>query len=171
MIRAGEKKVIETPEQFIAETDFDKVDALVANDVSILSEANSGVPEGEQIHDLEAVPQGIIDDLFAELETPIVPTLRADEREWVHLRDGPLHRIVKLHPDDTDAEPWVEGKVTDEAISASMYQNNSDGTAVLVDDWWASWADVVGEATNSWNAFGDVEIAGVEFTLQRSGNK
>jgi hypothetical protein len=162
MIRSGEVHVVETAEQFVERTGFEKLDALQANDIAVLAEAKKYSPDGEEPESLEDVHQDIIDELFAELSSPIVPTLQEDHREWVHLRDGPVHTIVELHPEDT--EVWAEGEISTEGVSVSLYQDQR--SPMLVDEFSAPWMEIISdEDPESWASFQDADVKRTQFDL------
>lgn len=164
MIRSGEEYVVETAEQFIERTDFTKLDALLANDIAVVSAANTFGGDVGKFDTVEAIPQDIIDELFAELDSPIIPTLEADHREWVHLREGPVHRIVELYPKNKGC--WVEGKVSPEGISASLYRPGGE-KPILVDEFSQPWCEMIlDENPTSWSAFQDVRVDRSSFILK-----
>lgn len=163
MIRKGEDYTVETAEQFIRRTNFTKLDALVANQIAIVAEANDIAGENGGFETVEEIPKEIINQLFAELDSVIVPTLEDDDREWFHLRDGPVHRIVELFPEQEST--WAEGKISSEGISMSLYQNGNN--PILADELSIPWAEVVSDNDpHSWSSFQDVEINGSKFTLE-----
>jgi len=164
MIRNGEEYVVETPEQFIDRTEFSKLDALLGNDIAVVAEANKYAGAGEEFNSVEELPQSIIDEMFAELPSPIVPTLQADHREWIHLREGPVHRIVKLHPESGNI--WAGGTITSEGVGVSLYQSG-EKEPNLVDEISKPWAEVISdEDPHSWGDFQDIQIEDSDFTLK-----
>jgi hypothetical protein len=113
---------------------------------------------------IDDVKQDIIDQVFAELPSPIVSTLQADHREWVHLRDGPVHQIVELYPNSN--ERWAEAEITGEGVSVSLYDQKSQ-TANVVDEFSKPWSEVIsGEDRASWQLFQDMQISGSQAILE-----
>jgi hypothetical protein len=164
MIREGQRYTVETAEQFISRTDFTKRDAIRASGVAILEEAQELSQSGAELDSIDDVKQDIIDQVFAELPSPIVSTLQADHREWVHLRDGPVHQIVELYPNSN--ERWAEAEITGEGVSVSLYDQKSQ-TANVVDEFSKPWGEVIsGEDQASWQLFQDVQISGSQAILE-----
>lgn len=162
MIRTGERYTVETDEQFINRTNFSKLDALKASNIAILDEANDMAEPDEQFEAIKNIPQDIIDHLFAELPDAIVATLQADDREWIHLRDGPVHQIVKLCP---ERQNWGEGKITEEGVSVSLYRSGANGPLVA-DEASIPWADIISATDdNAWTQFQKVAIESQRFVL------
>ena len=164
MIRSGEVYVVEPADQFIERTDFTKLDALLANDIAVVSEANKSSNKDEEFDSVKKVPQEFIDVLFSELASPIVPTLEADHREWVHLREGPVHRLVELYPEEKGA--WAEGTVSTEGISVSLYRPGRK-EPVMVDEFSQPWSEMISsEDAKGWAAFQDMRVGNSDFVLK-----
>jgi len=65
---------------------------------------------------------------------------------------------VSIEPagtDHGDGNQWAETQVGSEGISTTLYATDENGEPVVVDEWWAAWAEIFGSDT----AWGDVSEA------------
>lgn len=96
----GEKYIVETLEQFINRTAFTYVDVLAASDEDWVAYHNERAET--EVTALADVPASLHAEYASMVERPIVPTLAADSRPWVHLYDGIVHTIVQVHQQSID---------------------------------------------------------------------
>lgn len=106
-IRQGEHYVVETLDQFVERTEFDWHDIGHAVEHSDMAYGGDLIDEFNRLSDatvysVEAMDEWEIQEMIGACNIAthraIIDTLRADDGEWVHLFDGVVNDIVKLHP-------------------------------------------------------------------------
>lgn len=80
---------------------------------------------------------------------------------WKRYADGGQPR--------TAGDRWAETTVDREGVSTTLYEQSEDGNDFVIDEWWASWADLI-EHEDAWPAMVRAQNGLVNTTVTLDGD-